>query len=177
MRRAVAWLAKTQRPDGAWVPLWFGNEHEPGEENPVYGTAAVLKYLCRLPGRDFPELEESRRRAAGYLVSVQQATGGWSGGAGGGPGSIEETGAAVEALVAFVDGTPEGAGAMVDLMGPAMAGAAAFLLAETAEGTTFPPSPIGLYFAKLWYYEKLYPRIAAVSAFRVLGEWFTRRGA
>jgi squalene-hopene/tetraprenyl-beta-curcumene cyclase len=26
------------------------------------------------------------------------------------------------------------------------------------------PSPIGLYFAKLWYYEKLYPLIFTVSA-------------
>jgi squalene-hopene/tetraprenyl-beta-curcumene cyclase len=26
------------------------------------------------------------------------------------------------------------------------------------------PSPIGFYFAKLWYYEKLYPLIFTVSA-------------
>ena len=28
------------------------------------------------------------------------------------------------------------------------------------------PSPIGFYFAKLWYYEKLYPLIFAAEAFR-----------
>jgi squalene-hopene/tetraprenyl-beta-curcumene cyclase len=30
----------------------------------------------------------------------------------------------------------------------------------------FEPSPIGLYFAKLWYSEKLYPLIFAVSALK-----------
>ncbi len=26
----------------AWIPLWFGNEQAPGEDNPAYGTARVL---------------------------------------------------------------------------------------------------------------------------------------
>ena len=34
----------------------------------------------------------------------------------------------------------------------------------------FEPSPIGLYFAKLWYSEKLYPLIFTVSALAVRGE-------
>jgi squalene-hopene/tetraprenyl-beta-curcumene cyclase len=28
------------------------------------------------------------------------------------------------------------------------------------------PSPIGFYFAKLWYYERLYPRIFTVAALK-----------
>jgi squalene-hopene/tetraprenyl-beta-curcumene cyclase len=28
------------------VPLWFGNERAREEENPVYGTAQVVNYLC-----------------------------------------------------------------------------------------------------------------------------------
>ena len=31
--------------DGTWIPLWFGNEHAPDEDNPVYGTARVLPGL------------------------------------------------------------------------------------------------------------------------------------
>ena len=31
-------------------------------------------------------------------------------------------------------------------------------------GTHFPPSPIGFYFANLWYFEKLYPVIYTVAA-------------
>ena len=41
-REPSKFLAATQRPDGAWIPLWFGNEHAPGEDNPAYGTARVL---------------------------------------------------------------------------------------------------------------------------------------
>ena len=40
--RAVQFLAATQRTDGTWIPLWFGNEHAPDEDNPAYGTARVL---------------------------------------------------------------------------------------------------------------------------------------
>ena len=32
----------TSDPDGSWVPLWFGNQDHPQEENPVFGTARVL---------------------------------------------------------------------------------------------------------------------------------------
>ena len=164
MQRAVAWLGKTQRSDGAWVPLWFGSEHETDEGNPVYGTAAVLKYLCRLSAEEFPGLRDVRRKAADYLIGVQHPDGKWSGGVGGGPGSIEETAAAMEALVAYAR-TGEG-----HQNTPIERGATA-LLNLTEEGTVFPVAPIGLYFARLWYYEKLYPLIAAVSAFRALREW------
>ena len=37
-------------------------------------------------------------------------------------------------------------------------------LLEYAKEDTMRASPIGLYFAKLWYYEDLYPLIFAVSA-------------
>ena len=40
--RGFAYLARTQRPDGSWLPLWFGNQHAPNDENPTYGTARVL---------------------------------------------------------------------------------------------------------------------------------------
>ena len=37
-------------------------------------------------------------------------------------------------------------------------------MAATDEGRKTPPSPIGLYFASLWYYEELYPLIFATGA-------------
>ena len=37
----------------------------------------------------------------------------------------------------------------------------------------FDPAPIGFYFAKLWYYEKLYPLVFAVAA---LGQAIRRAG-
>ena len=42
LRRGVEYLRRTQRADGAWVPLWFGNQQAPRDENPLYGTARVL---------------------------------------------------------------------------------------------------------------------------------------
>ena len=40
----------------------------------------------------------------------------------------------------------------------------AWLVERTECGRRFPTSPIGLYFAKLWYSERLYPMIFAVGA-------------
>ena len=39
-----------------------------------------------------------------------------------------------------------------------------WLIEHTAHGTRFDPTPIGFYFAKLWYFEKLYPLIFTVAA-------------
>ena len=169
MKRAVSWLKKNQRQDGAWLPLWFGNEHEIDETNPVYGTATVLKYLCRLPEGEFPELPGMREKAARFLCSGQQENGTWSGGAGGGAGSIEETGAALESLVAF-EGLLQKPSRR-SLTGKAIEAGAAALLRLTEAGTQFPAAPIGLYFARLWYYEKLYPVTASVAAFQALRKW------
>ena len=40
----------------------------------------------------------------------------------------------------------------------------AWLIDATDAGRTLPPAPIGLYFAKLWYFEKLYPLIFLTAA-------------
>jgi hypothetical protein len=40
----------------------------------------------------------------------------------------------------------------------------AWLIEHTRQGTHFPASPIGFYFAKLWYWERLYPLVWTVSA-------------
>lgn len=41
---------------------------------------------------------------------------------------------------------------------------AAWLIASTQNGTHFPAAPIGLYFARLWYWERLYPVIWTLHA-------------
>ena len=66
--------------------------------------------------------------------------------------SIEETALAVEGLAAA-------GGSDV-----AVARACRWLAEHTSEGTRFDPSPIGLYFAKLWYWDRLYPLIFTVGA-------------
>jgi squalene-hopene/tetraprenyl-beta-curcumene cyclase len=41
---------------------------------------------------------------------------------------------------------------------------AGWLMARVEDGTWMEPSPIGFYFAKLWYFERLYPQIFTVGA-------------
>jgi squalene-hopene/tetraprenyl-beta-curcumene cyclase len=43
-----------------------------------------------------------------------------------------------------------------------------WLSVNTANGTQFPPAPIGFYFASLWYFEELYPCLFTVAGLRRL---------
>ncbi len=146
--RACEYLVRAQRGDGSWVPLWFGNQRAPEQENPVYGTSRVL--LCAAIGKG-PAWEKAVARAKVWLASAQAAGGGFGGAPGIDP-TIEETALAAEALAATGDSDE------------AVARAAAWLEEKTAGGTRFEPAPIGLYFAKLWYWETLYPVIFTVAA-------------
>jgi squalene-hopene/tetraprenyl-beta-curcumene cyclase len=148
--RGIEFLAKVQRSDGSWLPLWFGNEHAPDDENPIYGTAKVLIALRELEDRGFPNASALRGSAESFLVGSQAEGGSWSG-ALNGPSSIEETALALEALA----GTSH--------VG-AVNRSAEWLAARVEDGEWLKPSPIGFYFARLWYYERLYPLIWTVGA-------------
>jgi len=150
---AIGYLAKTQRDDGAWVPLWFGNQDAPDDENPTYGTSRVLLALEALT--EYPQVEGLRCRGVQWLLAAQNSDGGW-GGDRDVASSIEETSLAVQALSAAVAPTPD---AIL-----ALRRGVSWLIEQTQGGTSFPPSPIGFYFAKLWYFEELYPLIFAVGA-------------
>ncbi|MEM7356558.1 MAG: prenyltransferase/squalene oxidase repeat-containing protein, partial [Acidobacteriota bacterium] len=82
--RAAAYLHQSQLADGAWIPLWFGNEHAEGNENRVYGTARALRALrdAEAAGLAVPNLEAMIQRAHRYLVEARDASGGWGGVAG-----------------------------------------------------------------------------------------------
>jgi len=154
--RAVSFLRRSQRIDGAFVPLWFGNQHEPQEENPVFGTARVLKGLAALKGTSATTARPIAGRARAYLLAVQNPDGGW-GGAAGVPSSVEETAVALAGLRAS-------AAAGEDEDDQRLARAEAWLLTATDGLRSFEPRPIGLYFAKLWYSEALYPLILTTDA-------------
>jgi squalene-hopene/tetraprenyl-beta-curcumene cyclase len=153
VRRGLAYLLAAQGRDGTWKPLWFGNESAPGNENLVYGTARVLIALRELRQGMAGGAEEKERRGTCWLLSSENTDGGWGGTPGVGS-SVEETAVAVEALAA--NGSPEGADALARGTG--------WLVEHVESGTIVSPSPIGFYFANLWYFEKLYPLIFTVSA-------------
>ena len=158
VRRGFRFLDRQQRADGSWVPLWFGNQDHPAEENPVYGTAKVLLAYACWPDR----VTGAVRRGIDWLCNAQNQDGSWGGGRklvdpAGRPaaGSIEETALAVEALLSFQD---HPAASQAGWRG------AAWLIERVEDGRFVQASPIGFYFAKLWYYERLYPVLFTVAA-------------
>jgi squalene-hopene/tetraprenyl-beta-curcumene cyclase len=159
LERGVRFLARSQRLDGAWAPLWFGNEFAPDEQNLTYGTARILSALVALAERQDLRLPLSGRlcgRAIEWLFKAQNSDGGW-GGAPGVRSSVEETALAVEALAAaktFDSPDPSSA----------LARGLQWLVERVESGHWTEPSAIGFYFAKLWYYERLYPLIFTVGA-------------
>ena len=156
--RAVRFLEQAQNPDGSWVPLWFGNQDAPDEANPVYGTARVIEGLAALPDAEASPAAE--HRAARWLIGAQGDDGGWGGAPGVRP-SIEETAAAVSAL-AVLRRLPRAA-SVADLDNAVSRGVQ-WLTEATGEGRRVETTPIGLYFAKLWYSEALYPQVFALGA-------------
>ncbi len=158
------YLGRQQQTDGSFLPLWFGNQHHMAEQNPVYGTSKVLQ-MCRDLGWCDTEMAV---RAAKWLASVQHASGAWGTAlpkkpillkqmneSGIAP-SVEETALAIEALLPFVDRQPE--------FRTAVEHGVSWLIDAVEQNRHKEPAPIGFYFAKLWYYERLYPLIFASSA-------------
>ena len=169
LHNGVQYLQHHQLADGNWLPLWFGNQHDPREANPVYGTAKVL-VMCRELGLGHTEMAQ---RGVIWLTKVQHADGGWGAVINRQSGkklkvettgipemtsSIEETALAVEALLPFA--------LEDDPITTAVEQGISWLSEAVLAGHHWQPAPIGFYFAKLWYYERLYPQIFAT---RTLG--------
>lgn len=143
------YLTRTQRADGSWLPLWFGNQHHPADENATYGTARVLaayRDTSRISSREY-------QRGLLWLIQNQNEDGSWSGSKGL-PPSIEETSLALDiVLSANIDSQAAQRGLE-------------WLVTEIEADRVHQQSPIGFYFAKLWYSERLYPLCFATQAMR-----------
>lgn len=143
----LTYLRENQNSDGSWLPLWFGNQHEESESNPVYGTCRVLAAF-----RDLGLWEELHaRKGVRFLEKAQNGDGGW-GGAYGCPSSVEESSLALEILW-DMDADPK-----------VLEKGLLWLINASENDQIMKVAPIGFYFAKLWYFEKLYPIIFAVGA-------------
>lgn len=199
--RGLKYLQRQQRPDGSWLPLWFGNQDHKEEENPIYGTARVLVALREVS--KFPAYggsESSPRKLAmdamiadgsQYLASTQNSDGGW----GGGPSvryptstkpiksasaddrtntsTVEETAQAVEALLSVSE--HDSNHDLIDRESmTAMIQRGRHWLEHATEHDWLDTSwPIGFYFAKLWYHERQYPWIYTLPALKAVSQEVT----
>jgi len=155
INKAIAYLKKNQKENGSWLPLWFGNQHSKNHENPVYGTARVLTYLLKTKVvlKDEPvllkKIEEMNSAGKNFLLNVQNIDGSW-GDDSGIKGSIEETALAIAALS--------------DVKWTAEIEKGFNWLNNYYQRNGLKKAPVGLYFASLWYDEKLYPLTAYLEA-------------
>lgn len=154
--RGLNYLEKEQHIRGYWLPLWFGNQMTGDKTNPVYGTAKVCIYLSDCVNSTYLNDEQKSSmknmiaNAKNFLIQQQNEDGSW-GGAIGIEGSIEETSLAISAITPSFQNTC--------LKGFQW-------LAETINEKGLHSNPIGLYFAALWYDEKMYPLIYYIEALR-----------
>ncbi|MEM9942404.1 MAG: prenyltransferase/squalene oxidase repeat-containing protein [Planctomycetota bacterium] len=155
--KGFRFLSKTQRKDGSWIPLWFGNQDLPDEINPYYGTAKVLSGYWAAGGFDTTEA----RIGLKWVRDNQNPDGGWGGGeslawpdSDLGRSSVEETALCTEVLLNDADEQSK-----------ASAQRGVQWLIRAVESNQIQRSwPIGFYFARLWYFEKMYPLVFATSA-------------
>jgi squalene-hopene/tetraprenyl-beta-curcumene cyclase len=159
--RAWRFFKRMHAADGSWEPLWFGNQHASDQTNRTYGTSKVLMawrwIYCdgsMVLGERF-EPKGPHRRALNWLLRVQNPDGGFGGDVHC-PSSVEETALAVEVLLSDPSESSQVA-AWRGLL---------WLIERVEDGTYREPTPIGFYFAKLWYFESLYPLIFTVAALR-----------
>ena len=172
--RGLKYLESEQRDDGCFVPLWFGNVHQPNAENPVLGTALVLTTFAELCCLD----TNTAQRAASWMVASQHSSGGW------GPPrvpvdysgnerdgnlrswrendtlarfcSVEETAAAICALLPLATATPA--------IERAVSRGLNWLTNAVEQDQHRQAAIIGFYFAQIWYYERLYPLVFGAGA-------------
>ncbi len=162
IRRGFDYLRQKQHSEGYWLPLWFGNQDLPDDINPCYGTAKVLQAYLECDLVDTPEAQNGLK----WLHRHQNDDGGFGGGpsvqwknASLGSSTVEETALCAEALLTagklrhqnadFNDAAIRAVGWLEEAV-------------ETNSIAIF--NPIGFYFAKLWYHEKLYPLVFTIAA-------------
>jgi len=162
--KALRYLEKHQREDESWLPLWFGNQQTSDHTNPVYGTAKVLSFMRDitsyewLPDKVKQQLFSLIEKGSRYLIAVQNEDGSW-GGAKNIPGTMEETALAVSALASFEN---------MEVCNAGLKWLDSFYLENDLKA-----APIGLYFASLWYGEKLYPLTAYLES--IISVWELRK--
>jgi hypothetical protein len=156
IRKATKYLKRKQDSEGFWLPLWFGSQLTDDKHNPVYGTSRVGTYLhdcidCKILDSNIKnQFTDMLLKAQKYIKNQQNIDGSW-GASKDKNGTIEETSLAISTIANY------------DIE----AGLKGLKWIENQiSGNGIKSSPIGLYFASLWYDEKMYPLIFYIEALR-----------
>ncbi len=180
---AVGWLIDLQNDDGGLPTFCRGWGRLPFDRSSPDLTAHALRAWRAWRGVD-PRVDRAMERAVAYLVRHQRPDGSWTPLWFGNPWTPDQTNPvygtarvlecrdllpaeARQRGEAFLRTMQRHDGGFGTIEETALAVAATgdprgrrWLLTRDA----FEPAPIGLYFAKLWYFEKLYPLIFTVAA-------------
>ena len=163
INKAIRYLLDQQATEGFWLPLWFGNQHVEDDQNPVYGTTKVLEGLLALESKHIKTCHQTIEKALQWLLNQQNQDGGW-GGSQGAPSSVEETTLSICAVAKSLRCV---SGLKIDLQRASQAALhrSSKWLFEKIESDAYKTvSPIGFYFAKLWYWESMYPLVYTGAA-------------
>jgi squalene-hopene/tetraprenyl-beta-curcumene cyclase len=144
VRRALSWFAKAQRPDGSFESVWYRMH--------TAGTSAVLQTFAKAGQAD----TLPARRARDWLERTRLDDGSWGTGAGD-PGTVEETGWAVSALLA--------AGAGIEVVRPGVE----WLLAQREPGGGWPAASVNEYVRHVCRYPN--PALAHGLALKALARY------
>lgn len=143
IRRGVDFLLKEQLNNGSWTSLWFGNELEKDKQNYIYATSQVIKALSLM--KDTENVKRAIKNGMNWILKNQNSNGGW-GPIKGIESSPEET---AFALIGLLESG-------INPMDIRLKKGVSYLLDKQNLDGSWEPTPIGLYFAQLWYYEKIY---------------------
>jgi len=145
--KLLDFLHNSRDKEQIWAPLWFGDQNAKNKTNRVYGTSVVLESLA-----GYPNIEYLTKPALDWLCKARNEQGKWGGEAD--SKAIFETSAKAISALSLYPQTKEFAQE-----------SAKILAAEIIEkDALIKSSPIGLYFASLWYDEELYPLVFAIPA-------------
>ncbi|MDB4663799.1 squalene--hopene cyclase [Verrucomicrobia bacterium] len=163
IRRAVFFLESNQFKNGYWLPLWFGNQHAANDENPIYGTSKVLEGLLSLESPHDQKVSFMLEKGLKWLLEQQNLDGGW-GGIFNTASTNEETALCISVIALVLKKRNFDNPRTTTKCEEALSRGLKWLLPRIEDDAYQMVSPIGFYFAKLWYFEAMYPLVFVAGA-------------
>ena len=163
IHRSIKFLVSQQFEGGYWLPLWFGNQHAENDENPIYGTSKVIEGLLSLEASYYPIVSSMLEKSLDWMLQQQNNDGGW-GGVFNTASSNEETALCISAIALALRTQKFENPTLCSQSKEALCRGLNWLFPRIENNEYQEVSPIGFYFAKLWYFESMYPLVFVGNA-------------